>query len=85
METFELNYDEKITVWVRRKYSIKAETLEQAIDDINAEAVDNWDAETIHETEEYMSVKENGGQPTAEILNDDGETIWDNVNLFGKE
>ena len=39
----------------------------------------------INDSYEALSIADNDGQPTAELLNTDGDAIWDNVNLFNKE
>lgn len=38
----------------------------------------NWD--TISDTEEIIEPIDNGGESTVAILDDDGNTIWDNKN-----
>ena len=85
MEVFELDYDEKITTWVRYKYVVKAKSLKDAVDAITTGEADWEDVETLHDTEDTMSIESNGDEPTVEILNDNGVTVWDNVNLLIQE
>lgn len=44
----------------------------------------NAEWEAINDTEEYITPSQNEGFPTIEIINDKGNTIWDNVNKFNQ-
>lgn len=85
LTTFNFHLDTKITTWMRTTFEIEAENLEEAKkkaiefhNEGNTESI-GWD-ETM-DTQEQMSVRDNGGQPTKEILLDSGECIWDNTEI----
>ena len=50
------------------------------IEEIFEIAADSY-MENLEEVETYMTVKENEGYSTIEVLNEEGETIWDNSEL----
>ena len=85
METFDFYLDQKHTIWYRNKFSIEANSLEEAkakvIEMCNTNSgdlpSDEW--ETLFDTVEVLSVGDNGGQPTEELYTHDGEMIWDNL------
>jgi hypothetical protein len=85
METFDFYLDQKHTIWYRNKFTIEAETLEEAkakvIEMCNTDSSnlpsDDWDL--LHETVEQMSVIDNDGQSTEELYTHDGNMIWDNI------
>jgi hypothetical protein len=87
---FHFNLDEKRIVWHRVKFSIEAETLEEAqsiaikmVDE--ADEVDFYHSDFLFDTEEMMSVEENNGEPTMELLcQKTGSTIYNNVNIIEK-
>lgn len=86
MDEFKFYIDRKLTTWDREFVSIEAENIEEAKKQI-IEIVENGDyfddsyVETIYETIEYLSPKDNSGMPTIEVYeNDDDELIWDNGN-----
>lgn len=79
--------DVKLTIWER----IEFESEEQMKDVLsklkNNELVSSNDVcdyinsstVLLEDTTEEISIYENDGQPTMEILNEDGDTIWNNV------
>lgn len=75
--------DEKITVWRRTWYAIdgtEEEIKKQLVEVVEGLSdLEIYDSEILLETEEMMTPEDNGGQPTIEIFNDRGETIWTNV------
>jgi len=77
-----LQVDIKCTVWVRATLSNEV-TKEEVIGLVKGgDPFDTlpWaDWETLVETNEFMEVNENNGQPTIEIMEKNGDTIWDNV------
>ncbi len=85
METYDFDLDQKHTIWYRNKFTIEAETLEEAkakvIEMCNTDSSnlpsDDWDL--LHETVEQMSVIDNDGQSTEELYTHDGNMIWDNI------
>ena len=83
METFDFYLDTKITTWMRTKFEIEAKTLEEAkVKAIEFHKQSNtssigWDE--IMDTQEIMSVGDNGGEPTEELFDETGNPIWDNT------
>ena len=83
METFEFYLDTKVTTWMRTKFEFEAENEEEsklkAIEfhkQSNTSSI-GWDE--IMDTQEIMSVNENGGEPTEELFDESGNNIWDNT------
>ena len=86
---YNINIDEKFTIWARNKLKIEAETEEEAVQKA-VEMVKNGDLdygfdddvldeyEMMYETSERLDPKENNGEATIEIWSDD-EVKWDNV------
>jgi hypothetical protein len=78
--------DEKVTIWRRTYYSIdgtEEETKSTLIESVEGrsggELLNGFvDSEILYETEELITPEENGGQPTMEVFNSKGETIWSN-------
>jgi hypothetical protein len=84
MNTFNFNLDTKVTAWKRQEFEITANTLEEAKElakqfykDGEADSL-LW--EDIDCTTDIMSVGDNGGKATQELLTIDGEVITDNIN-----
>lgn len=78
MPKFRLSLDQKETRWWRLDYDIEAETLEEAIDKIkDGNNDDYFYSEEVSDCSEPMSIEENGGEPTCEILHD-SKTVWNN-------
>ena len=84
MDTFIFNLDTKVTAWKRQEFTITANTLEEAkelaIQFYKDGEADSLPWEDIDCTTEMMSVSENGGQSTQELLTIGGELIADNIN-----
>lgn len=82
---FEFNIDKKCTVWIRELHQLDAENYEQAKELILANfresATDNTFVcqEIQYDTLEDLYVEKNNGWPTAELLNQEGDTIADNT------
>ena len=86
---YNINIDEKFTIWARNKLKIEAEKEEEAVQKA-VEMVKNGDLdygfdddvlyeyEMMYETSERLDPKENNGEATIEIWSDD-EVKWDNV------
>ena len=80
--------DEIVTIWRRTYYSIdgtEEETKSTLIESVEGrkrsggELLNGFvDSEILYETEEGMTPEENDGQPTMEVFNSKGETIWSN-------
>ena len=69
----------------RNKFSIEAETLEEAkakvlqICDSDTDELPSEDWDLLHETAEYLTPIENGGEATQELYeNNSGNIIWTN-------
>ena len=85
MESFRFSVETKHTIWYQSFVDIEANSLEEAIKKAQKRGasdmeVDSDYTEIIYDSMEYLSVGDNGGQPTEEIrcLEND-EIIWDNV------
>ena len=74
--------DEKLTIWRRTYYDANTEDLNKAIQQGNVEeyidSLETQESELLYETEEPMSVKENGNQPTIEVFNNEFINIYNN-------
>lgn len=82
MEKFNFTLDQKVTVWMQTPFEIEAETLEEAKQKAiefhqngNTSSI-GW--EELLDTQEFLSVEENGGEPTEELFYN-GENIWNNL------
>lgn len=81
---------EKVTTWLRHIVGVKnVNSRQEAIDKvINCYKLDGdpWnednmtvlDTEEQYDTEEFMSVEENGGASTIEVEGCDGYVVWNN-------
>ena len=87
---YNINIDEKPTIWARNKLSIEAKTEEEAVQKAvemvkNGDLDDGFDDdvldeyEMMYDTSERLDPKENNGEATIEIWCDNGMK-WDNVN-----
>lgn len=96
-EKFYVILDEKVTTWVRHKIQVKHcacynEAVEKVIQAINSNMgiycadtdVCPMDSEELCDTEEPMTVSENGGFDTLEILDKNYQVTWDNVNGYAE-
>lgn len=86
---YNINIDEKLTIWARNKLTIEAETEEEAVQKAvemvkNGDLDDGFDDdvldeyEMMYDTSERLDPKENNGEATIEIWSND-EVKWDNV------
>jgi len=85
METFNYFINQKITTWQRVKFTIQAETEDEAnkkakevLADQN-ECPDNGEYEIIHESNTDMDIEENGGCATRELYSSAGKEIANNA------
>lgn len=76
--------DYKCTMWAR--LHIDDEDLETQIEilktEFHVDALDwdkIYDVETLNETGEFLYPADNGGEPTIEIANSDGEILYNNA------
>ena len=65
--------DEKVNVWNRKKFSIEAETKEEAnkiaLELVkNSEDIDFYNSEYVYESEELMDILKNNGNPTIVLM-----------------
>ena len=84
MKKFNFSYDQKCTVWYRPEIEVEAETQEDAniiaIGKIISGEIDEVPWGIIDDTIETMSVQDNGGQQTAELLTyPNQDMIWTNI------
>lgn len=95
MNWFRFSIDVKQTIWERTNFHINAESLEEAKEKVSklieTSGIDGlsdmiWkddfdaDSELLYETAETMSVEENGGNPTEEVVClEDDKIITTNV------
>lgn len=88
---YNINIDEKLTIWARNKLTIEAETEEEAVQKAvemvkNGDLDDGFDDdvldeyEMMYDTSERLDPKENNGEATIEIWSDD-EIKWNNVDI----
>lgn len=85
MKEFEFYQDIKVTVWERQRFSVEAESYEQALEiakeyqhkDVSCD-YPIGDSEMLFETEEFLTPEENGGFSTIELYNDNHEFIGGN-------
>jgi len=85
MKEFDFYLDQKHTIWYRNKFTIEAETLEEAktkvigICNTDTDELPSEDWDLLHETVEYLTPDENGGEVTQELYeNNSGDIIWTN-------
>jgi hypothetical protein len=83
MEEFDFYLDQKHTIWYRNKFTIEANSQEEANEKVkelyykDELPSDEW--ELLHDTVEGLSVGDNGGQPTEELFTHSGDMILDNL------
>jgi len=87
-QKFQFYVDKKVTVWIREKHYIKAETFEEA----KAQMVEAFHTdlcsetfeaqEHLYDTEDIMEPGDNGGQATIELyINGEIEPITSNTDM----
>lgn len=90
---YTISVDEKVTAWIRRNVKVEADDYDEAvlkvIKDIEKystvnEYLEDSMSDYLLDTEEPMTVKENGGYDTIEVLNEQGDMIWNNVDKYLK-
>lgn len=86
----DLCIDYKVTVWRRMHFkenvnpTIIIQSLMEGATTNDLEELESYSYdEFLYDTEEDMSVEENGGFDTKEVIID-GQTIWDNKNGYSK-
>ena len=93
MEKFSFYQDRKVTCWERTRFEVTADGYEQAVEIVKSwkgEDVLNFeddkqviitDGETLYETAESLSPKDNAGEPTIEFFDDMGKEIINNTSF----
>ena len=91
MGTFDFYQDRKVTCWERTRFSVNADSYEQALEIIKSwrgedvlcfeddEQIRITDGETLYETSEALSPIDNGGRSTIEVFDNSGHKIIDNA------
>ena len=80
--TFQFNLDQKITTWMRTDFEIDAideeEAKLKALEFVKGDEITEMPWEEIMDTQDIISVEENGGEPTKELYTSDGDLIYQN-------
>jgi hypothetical protein len=96
MAQYTVTFDQKCTIWDRNTVTVVADSLQEAIDKVaKAAEKHSWvdsdpdityeESSELYETAEPLSILENAGADTIEILDPSTrEVIWDNVNKYSK-
>ncbi len=91
-----VTFDQKCTVWIRNTISVEADSYQEAVDKAGKAAkkclwVDSdpdityVESTELIETEEPLTIQENNGAATIEILDSrTKDVIWDNVAGYVK-
>ncbi len=92
MKEFDFYQDQKVSLWNRFFFKVKAENYDKAVEIVkgmrNEDIFCVEDNDTIQfshskrldDTEEQLSLKDNNGNPTLELFNEQGNHIADNSN-----
>lgn len=91
MKEFDFYQDQKVSLWNRFFFKVKAENYDKAVEIVksikneNVLCVEGDDikfdySETLLDTQEQLSLKDNNGNPTLEFFNEQGDHIADNSN-----
>lgn len=76
---YNLHKDSLMKVWIRDHYEIEAESLKEAIDQINDGFVDYVDSDILWDDfQDIVDISENGNNPTEIIYDEDDKLIWEN-------
>lgn len=90
MRTYKFYVDRKVTTWVRETHYLDAKSIYEAMSTMKEDFEDNLcqdtdtfsEREMMYDTEECITVKENGDNPTVELYVDEDnglEFIADNI------
>jgi len=83
MGTFNFSLQQKVTTWMQTDYEIEAETLEEAkkkaIQFHDERHTENIGWEESMDVQEPLAPEDNGGEPTEEIYDEEGNVIWNNT------
>ena len=76
---YNLYKDSLMKVWVRDHYEIEAESLKEAIDQINDGFVEYVDSDVLWDDfQDIVNVSENGYNPTEIIYDENDNSVWTN-------
>lgn len=83
MASYSFFLDTKVTTWMRTDFEIEAKSLEEAkkkaIEFYKQGNTSDLPWEDVMDTQEALSVEDNGGEPTEEIFcGEDGTFIYNN-------
>jgi hypothetical protein len=86
-QEFDFYIDEKVTIWNRLKFSVEAETLDEAKEKAKymvvkeREDIEFWDNLMLYDTLTELEPEDNEGNATLELFCDkDGEMLYDNAD-----
>ena len=83
MGTFNFSLQQKVTTWMETEYEIEADNYEEAkkkaIEFHNQGNTGSIGWEETMDAQEPMTLDDNGGEPTEEIFDDEGNCIWNNT------
>jgi hypothetical protein len=84
-QEFDFYIDERVRIWNRLKFSVEAETLEEAKDMAifmvtqDREEIDFYDFELLHDTLTELEIEDNDGNSTIELYCEkDTDLIYEN-------
>ena len=84
-QEFDVYIDERVMIWNRLKFSVEAETLEEAKEKAvfmvtnDREEIDFYDFELLHDTLTEMELEDNDGNSTLELYCEkDTDLIYEN-------
>lgn len=84
---------EKVTTWFKHVITVEADSQQEALNKViecykegsdifNEDDIGIINSENLSETEEAMTVEENGNSATVEILNSKGQVVWNNAEVY---
>jgi hypothetical protein len=83
MGTFNFSLQQKVTTWMETEYEIEADNYEEAkkkaIEFHNQGNTSSIGWEETMDAQEPLTPEDNGGEPTEEIFDDEGNVIWHNT------
>jgi hypothetical protein len=86
-QEFDFYIDERVMIWNRLKFSVEAETLEEAKDMAifmvtqDREEIDFYDFELLHDTLTELEIEDNDGNSTIELYCEkDTDLIYENAD-----
>lgn len=84
MEEFEFYLDQKVTTWMRTRFSVEGESRDiarqKAVDFVKEGNTSDLPWDEVMDTKEIMSLKDNDGVSTEEIFEEDGTYVYVNGN-----